>query len=245
MVGDEPLVQDERMATPRDYDANPERFRLATTVTRRYLTGSRSQHAHIAETVIGAGADIVLDIGCGEGALRAAMPTPPPCRVVGLDLSATMLRQHPPPVVQAQATALPFPDGIFDAAVAVNVLDHLADPIVAIRETYRVLAPGGMFVVATASRFDSPELAHVWRPTPTSFDAEDAPALMGSVFDQVEVKRWDAPLITLPDGRAVRDYLIARYVAPDVAETASAQVRTPTAITKRGAFVHGRKALDP
>jgi SAM-dependent methyltransferase len=172
---------------------------------------------------------------------------PPPCRVLGLDISATTLRQHPPPVVQAEATALPFPDGLLDAAVAVNVLYHLTDPIVAIRETYRVLAPGGMFAVATASRFDSPELAHVWRPTPTptSFDAEDAPALVGSVFDQIEVERWDAPLITLPDGCAVRDYLVARYVAPDVAETAAAQVRTPTAITKRGAFVYGRKAPDP
>jgi ubiquinone/menaquinone biosynthesis C-methylase UbiE len=44
------------------------------------------------------------------------------------------LADHDPPVVRADATALPFPDGRFDAAVAVNVLDHLSDPLPALRE---------------------------------------------------------------------------------------------------------------
>jgi ubiquinone/menaquinone biosynthesis C-methylase UbiE len=61
---------------------------------------------------------------------------------VGLDASVTMLGAHPPPVVQADATALPFMVGVFDVAVAVNVLGHLADPTVAIGEAHRVLAPG-------------------------------------------------------------------------------------------------------
>jgi SAM-dependent methyltransferase len=60
-------------------------------------------------------------------------------------------------VVQADATAPPFLPGVFDVAVAVNVLDHLADPTVAIGEAHRVLAPGGTLVAATASRHDSPE----------------------------------------------------------------------------------------
>ena len=53
-----------------------------------------------------------------------------------------------------------------DAAVAVNVLDHLADPSAAVAEAHRVLAHGGVFLAAAASRHDSPELAHVWRPRP-------------------------------------------------------------------------------
>jgi ubiquinone/menaquinone biosynthesis C-methylase UbiE len=54
-----------------------------------------------------------------------------------------MLGAHPPPVVQADATALPFGPGVFDAVVAVNVLDHLPDRTVAIGEAHRVLAPRG------------------------------------------------------------------------------------------------------
>jgi SAM-dependent methyltransferase len=117
-------------------------------------------------------------------------------------------------VVQADATALPFLAYAFDAAVAVNVLDHLAEPTVAIGEAYRVLARGGILVAATASRRDSPELAEVWCPPPSSFDAEDGPRLVASIFGQVRVERCDAPLVRLPDTDAVRDYLIARFVTP-------------------------------
>jgi SAM-dependent methyltransferase len=150
------------VTTPFDYDANPERFRLASRVTQQHLT-TRSLYDHLAEVLVGMGVRRILDIGCGEGALRAALPARLRSRVVGLDASRTMLGAHPPPVVQADATALPFPPEVFGAAVAVNVLDHLPDPTVAIAEAGRVLAPGGWFVAATASRHDAPELAHVWR----------------------------------------------------------------------------------
>jgi SAM-dependent methyltransferase len=152
-----------------------------------------------------------------------------------------MLRAHPPPVVHADATALPFLGESFDAAVAVNVLDHHPHPAVAIGEAHRVLTSEGSFVAATASRHDSPELAHVWRPAPVSFDAEDAPGLVSSIFGQVRVERWDAPLVRLPDRGAVRDYLIARFVPPEAAVAAAEQVSTPVTITKRGAMIYARK----
>jgi SAM-dependent methyltransferase len=229
------------MTTPFDYDANPQRFRLATRVTQQHLLPPRSLYEQLAEVLVDHGARGILDIGCGEGALRAALPAQLRSRVVGLDASATMLRTHPPPVVQGHASALPFLAEVFDAAVAVNVLDHLTDPVVAIGEAHRILAPGGILVTATASRRDSPELAHVWRPPPTRFDAEDAPGLVASVFRQVRVERWDAPLIRLPDRNAVRDYLIARFVPSSVALAAAEQVTTPASITKRGALVYARK----
>jgi SAM-dependent methyltransferase len=47
----------------------------------------------------------ILDVGCGEGALRAALPAQLRGRIVGLDASASMLSAHPPPVLQADATA--------------------------------------------------------------------------------------------------------------------------------------------
>jgi SAM-dependent methyltransferase len=152
-----------------------------------------------------------------------------------------MLGANPPPVVQADATALPFPADVFDAAVAVNVLDHLAEPAAAVAEAHRILARRGILVAATASRHDSPELAAVWRPPPSTFDAEDGPRLVASVFEQVRVERWDAPLVRLPDTDAVRDYLIARFVAPEEAEAAAERVPTPLAVTKRGAVIFGRK----
>lgn len=119
--------------------------------------------------------------------------------------------------------------------MAVNVLDHLADPAAALGQARRALSPGGTFVAATASRSDSPELAHVWRPPLASFDAEDGPGLVASVFGQVQVERWDAPLVRLPDRAAVRDCLVARFVPHQAAVTAAEQVMIPGTITKRGA----------
>jgi SAM-dependent methyltransferase len=229
------------MPTPFDYDRDPGRFRLAAAVTRRHLTGSGTLHAHLAELLVGLDARRVLDIGCGEGALRAALPAGWRSRLVGLDASATMLAGQPPPVVQADAAALPIADGGVDAAVAVDVLDHLADPSPAIGEARRVLADGGSFLVATASRHDSPELAAVWRPPPAAFDAEIGPGLVAAVFGGVRVERWDAPLLRLPDRAAVRDYLIARFVPAGAATAAAGRVATPLQVTKRGALLHARR----
>ena len=39
--------------------------------------------------------------------------------------------------------------------------------------------------MTTIRRHDSTELAHVWQLPPSSFDADDAPRLMASVFEQV------------------------------------------------------------
>ncbi|MGP4023699.1 class I SAM-dependent methyltransferase [Actinomadura sp. 3N407] len=229
------------MALTPDYDSDPERFRLASRVTRKYLIGARSLHDHVASKLLTAGASRVLDIGCGEGALSDALPHPPPFRLVGLDASAILLRAHPGPRVQADATRLPFRDGTFDAAVAVNMLYHLDDPRPALREARRVLAPGGLLLASAICRNDSPELAPVWRPEPTTFDAEEAPDRVCEVFGEVEVERWDAPLITLPDRDAVRDYLIARHMPRARAAEAAGHLRTPLPVTKRGSLVLARR----
>jgi SAM-dependent methyltransferase len=190
------------MTTPFDYDRDPGRFRLASRVTEQHLTGVPSLYELLAGELALQDPPRILDIGCGEGALRAALPARLGARTVGLDASATMLSAHPRPVVQADATALPFVAGGFGAAVAVNVLDHLTDPTAAIREAHRVLAAGGCLLAA--------------------------------------VERWDAPLVRLPDRAAVRDYLIARFVAPEAAAAAE-QVATPITVTKRGAVLLARK----
>lgn len=46
-------------------------------------------------------------------------------------------------------TALPDPDGAFDAAIAANVLHLLAEPERAVRELWRVTAPGGTLILPT------------------------------------------------------------------------------------------------
>jgi SAM-dependent methyltransferase len=182
------------------------------------------------------GHEPVLDVGCGEGALAHALPG-----VIGLDRSPTMLAAAPPPSVRGDALALPFQGDRFGAVVSINVLYHLDEPARAIEEARRVLRTGGLFAAATVARDDSPELAHVWHAEPSTFDAEEAPQIVASVFGEVDVDAWDAPLVHLPDRAAVRDYLIARLVSRSEAGDRAAAVPVPLDVTKRGCVVYARK----
>jgi SAM-dependent methyltransferase len=99
-----------------------------------------------------AGAKQVLDIGCGEGQVgRMAAGVAGVGRVVGIDPTSAQVKEAlrrggGMAVVRGDATALPFPDGAFDAAVACLVFEHISDMDQAIQEVGRVLAAGGRFI---------------------------------------------------------------------------------------------------
>jgi SAM-dependent methyltransferase len=215
-----------------DYDSDPERFRTGKRVTARYARADL--YPEVAARL--RGYDPILDVGCAEGALAAALPG-----VIGLDRSWTMLAAASQPLAQGDAAALPFATDSVGAVVSINVLYHLDEPVLAIEEAHRVLRAGGLFAAATVARDDSPELAHVWRAEASTFDAEEAPAIVGSVFGEVEVDAWDAPLVRLPDRDAVRAYLVARLVPRAEAGERAAAVGVPVDVTKRGCVVYARK----
>ncbi len=103
-----------------------------------------------------------LDVGCGAGAyarmLRAEHPDD---LVVAADLSAGMAAAGGAPNTVADATALPFPDGTFGAAIALHMLYHVPNPVAAITEIRRVLRPGGTVVISTNSADDKSALRAV------------------------------------------------------------------------------------
>lgn len=102
----------------------------------------------------------ILDIGCGTGAMLKWLRRFPGAEITGLDLSADALafcrNDGGGALVQGSALELPFPDGRFDLVVSTDVLQHLPNPHgdrVALRETYRVLDPGGYVYIRTNSQF--------------------------------------------------------------------------------------------
>lgn len=222
------------------------RYRLGVRLTASYSAPRADLHDRIVRLLLEAGAVRVLDLGCGDGALAAAAAGGP-LQVIGADAAAEMVRaaRRHGPTVRADITVLPVADAAVDAAAAVNVLDHLGRPDSGLREARRVRRTGGLFVAGTISRADSPELAPFWRPSPTPLDTEDAPELVAATFGSVQIEPWDAPLITLPDRDAVRDFLRARFVPAAEAETLADALADrgplPLPLTKRGALVLARK----
>jgi SAM-dependent methyltransferase len=115
----------------------------------------RALHAHLhrelAVRLAGRPARI-LDAGCGSGGLiRRLSAVEPAWTWTGLDVSPlacelarTRCRAE---IHEASVTALPFPDGMFDAVVSADVLYHVEDDAAALREIARVLRPGGVAVI--------------------------------------------------------------------------------------------------
>jgi SAM-dependent methyltransferase len=111
--------------------------------------------------------DRVLDIACGTGVLTrsATALAGAASLVIGLDRNAGMLavanRVAPGPRwVQGDACALPFRDDAVDVIVSQFGLMFFTDPVAALRDMMRVLAPGGRLAVAVwASLADTPAYA--------------------------------------------------------------------------------------
>jgi len=222
-----------------DYDDDPERWRTNRASTERYSIGD--VHADlVVPRLVRERLSPVLDVGCGDGKLAPLLPEA--SGWIGVDESPAQVRAAPRPVVEGDALALPVRAGSVGAVTALWMLYHLDDPLDAITEARRVLRPGGLFVACTTRRDDSPELLAHLPPQPAStFDAEDAPALVASVFGDVEVDAWDGPYVVLPTRAAVRDHLRGRCIDADLAGAVAEAVDVPLTVTKRGCVVWARK----
>ena len=117
----------------------------------------------------------VLDVGCGPGTITVDLAARvAPGEVVGVDTSEAVLEQARAAAAEAgaavtfrtgDATALPFPDASFDVVHAHQVLQHLSDPVAALREMRRVTRPGGVVAVR-----DADYAAMTWYPPSAGLD---------------------------------------------------------------------------
>jgi len=143
----------------------------------------------------------VLDVGCGTGSqLVADRVCLPSLRLVGLDLFRGMLlrakcKASDVSWVQADGAKLPFEDSAFDYVTNQFSFHHVRDKPSMISEVYRVLRPGGWFVMTNICPREMPGWA-VYRYFPASRtrDIEDFPLkeeirrlLVQAGFDCVEV----------------------------------------------------------
>jgi len=110
----------------------------------------------------------VLDLGGGNGAIELAFAAAAEWSTVSVEIEwSNVVRQlrvrtgAPLRRVVADAAALPFRDGAFDAITFLETVEHLHDRRAAAAEIRRVTAPGGLLLVITP-----PRLRWVLRPDP-------------------------------------------------------------------------------
>jgi ubiquinone/menaquinone biosynthesis C-methylase UbiE len=118
----------------------------------------------------------LLDVGCGPGTITADLAERvAPGQVTAIDTAAGTLAEARRTAASrglgtisfalADVCALGCPDATFDVVHAHQVLQHVADPVLALREMRRVCRPGG-FVAARDADYGS----MTWHPAVPALD---------------------------------------------------------------------------
>jgi len=129
----------EAVPTGNTYD----KYGSTNPVVRRLMTNFEGT---LAQLFAQAAPESVLDVGCGEGVLTHQWATQlGERRIVGIDLDDEKLkaewatRQRPNLEYRTLAAEyMPFADGEFDMACAIEVLEHVPDPEHTVAEMARV-----------------------------------------------------------------------------------------------------------
>jgi len=120
----------------------------------------------------------VLDLACGTGVVtvNAARSVAAHGAVLGTDLSGQMIEVAKQRALEQQlsnvsfqrmdAEALDLPDASFDVVLCAQVLEHVDDPVQALRELARVTRSGGRVLLSTHGTFVyHPNPVDLWRWT--------------------------------------------------------------------------------
>lgn len=147
----------------------------------------------------------VLDVGCGTGELLCrVLERWPETSCAGLDLSENMLEVARrklggrAELAAGDAKALPFASGRFDVVVCSDSFHHYPEAEAAVGEFHRVLAPGGVLLLAdTTAPAGARQLVNLFLPLSREGDFHlygtgELVALLGRWFHGVECRRINA-----------------------------------------------------
>lgn len=143
----------------------------------------------------------LLELAAGTGVVTRAMATalPPDASIVATDLNQAMLdhaiaigTSRPVEWRQADAMALPFGDGTFDAVACQFGVMFFPDRPAAYAEAHRVLKPGGMFLFSAWDRIDDNDFAALVTAAAESVFPADPPRFLARTphgyFDQARIR---------------------------------------------------------
>jgi SAM-dependent methyltransferase len=136
----------------------------------------------------------ILDVGYArkqDVLLHGFRQRNPQAIVVGVDLDAeTVLATRDQHTVVGDALRLPFRDNAFDAVVAGELLEHVWEGFVLLRELARVSRPGGAVYVTTPNSFSLNNWLRHWLLAPCPYDRAFFRGFLGDVDHKMF---WDPP----------------------------------------------------
>jgi 2-polyprenyl-3-methyl-5-hydroxy-6-metoxy-1,4-benzoquinol methylase len=128
------------------YGATNRRF---NPLMERLIPFFRSRRAQTIERFVPKGR--IVDVGCGRGILPELMRRRG-WEAHGVEFSEMAARHAREvlrlPVYVGDFLQSPYGENSFDVAVLWHVLEHLSDPVAALRKAHQVLRPGGLLVIA-------------------------------------------------------------------------------------------------
>jgi SAM-dependent methyltransferase len=141
------LARESRRVSRRERLSERYRQHHRTSRSPEFVYGG-DERVELFRRYVGGPGRRVLDLGCRYGALTSIYATGN--QVVGLDVDREALQQAATLGIETQwadvEEGLPFEDETFDVVVAGELLEHLREPDALIRESHRVLRPGGTFI---------------------------------------------------------------------------------------------------
>lgn len=163
-----------------DLDKARQRITIRKNKTKRFFKTVAPQWEGLKKEVLGTfdlnrvltekirSSGAVADLGCGTGELLERL-YPDTAKLIGVDASPDMLEQSRMKLSGAGAVELrlgeveylPMKDREVDTVVMSMVLFHIFQPEKALKEVFRVLQPGGLFLMADFDRHDQEDVKEI------------------------------------------------------------------------------------
>lgn len=141
------------------------------------------------------GGELLVDFGCGDAPYEPLL-APRFTRYVRADLPGNPHAQ----IEISPDGRLPLPDGVANAVLSSQVLEHVADPRSYLTEAHRVLAPNGVLVVSTHGSWRyHPDPTDYWRWTRDGLELELSSAGFSSIWIRGVLGRTSTAIQLLQD----------------------------------------------